>query len=117
MNAQGPENLENVSNKSNSKHCNIPDPNMSDMNDQVDLIFPKSELSEDLARMIEEIKKPGDLQTAMDAFVLHNTKIDKAALLKSENLKIKRYKDCIYFGEAFNGNKHGKGNFTNMKDS
>lgn len=38
-----------------------------------------------------------------------NINFDMAYLLGSKNLKLKKYKESVFFGEFVNGKRHGKG--------
>lgn len=68
-------------------------------------------MDEDIQRIVEEIKNPKDLQSAIESYVLRSTYIDKVALINNPHTKTKRFKDCLYFGNVLNGIRHGKGTY------
>jgi hypothetical protein len=64
---------------------------------------------EDVAIIIEKIRDPNELAKAFQNYIPRNKEIEMEELRKSEKCKIKRYKDCVYFGEFINSKRHGKG--------
>jgi len=64
---------------------------------------------QDAAYIIEKIRDPNELAKAFDNYQPRNKEIDMDELKKSERSRIKRYKDCVYFGEFINSKRHGKG--------
>lgn len=63
----------------------------------------------DLARIVHELKNPKDLSGALQDYMPRNKDFKMEDLLTSNNTKIQRFKDCVYFGHVTNGNRHGKG--------
>lgn len=66
-------------------------------------------LEPDIAQLVEEINNPKDLFAAVDNYTFRNSDIQKEKVMESQFMKIKKYKDCIYFGEVLNGKRHGTG--------
>lgn len=63
----------------------------------------------DVALIIEKIRDPTELSKAFQNYIPRGKDLDIEELRKSEKSKIKRYKDCVYFGEFINSKRHGKG--------
>jgi hypothetical protein len=64
---------------------------------------------DDIAQIIEKIRDPTELAKCFDNYKPRNKELDIDELKKSEKSRIKRYKDCVYFGEFINSKRHGKG--------
>ena len=66
--------------------------------------------SPDIQNIISEIKNPKDLISAVEGYKPRSKYINIGFLSNQDNTKIKRYKDCLYFGQVVDGKRHGKGN-------
>ena len=64
----------------------------------------------DVQLVISQIKDAKDIIAAIDGYKMRSKNVDKDEVMKQDNAKIKRYKNCIYFGQIINGKRHGKGN-------
>lgn len=63
----------------------------------------------DVQLLISQISEPKNVITAFEAYKIRSKYVSKEALAKQDNVKIKRYKSCLYFGQMINGRRHGKG--------
>lgn len=63
----------------------------------------------DITAILQKIKDPKGLMEAFERYQIKNKEITFADIKASNKTKLKRYKDCIYFGEIINSNRHGKG--------
>lgn len=64
----------------------------------------------DILYIIAQIKDPKDIIGAVEGYKMRSENLDKEAILNKENTKIKRYKNCLYFGQIVNEKRHGLGN-------
>ena len=69
----------------------------------------KSVCSEDVLKIIENTQNTQNLISAFESYLPKSDIIVIADLKKDESTKIKRYKDCVYFGPFINSKRHGRG--------
>lgn len=59
--------------------------------------------------VVSRVSNPQNLLGFFKEYVSKNDHFDMKALHASENLKLKKYKESVYYGEYINGKRHGKG--------
>lgn len=59
--------------------------------------------------IVSHTSNPQSLLRFFQNYTPMNSNFDMAYLLGSKNLKLKKYKESVYFGEFVNGKRHGKG--------
>jgi len=72
----------------------------------------KKELSahrQSVLMILKNLKDPKALLELFDKYQSQNKDIDLVEMKANGKAKIKKYKDCIYFGEIVNSKRHGKG--------
>ena len=69
----------------------------------------KSVSSQDVLSIIENVQDTQNLMSAFEKYLPKSNLIVIAELKKDESTKIKRYKDCVYFGPFINNKRHGQG--------
>jgi len=63
------------------------------------------------ASLLEKIKDTKSLIELFETYELKTKEMNINEIKDSSKTKIKRYKDCVYFGEIINSKRHGKGFF------
>ena len=69
----------------------------------------KTTCPEDILNIIENIQNTPNLISAFEGYSPKSNMVVIDDFRNNENTKIKRYKDCVYFGQFINGKRHGQG--------
>jgi len=71
--------------------------------------FENQPHKQDVGTIMEKLKDTKSLIEIFENYELKTKEINLSEIKESSKTKIKRYKDCVYFGEIINSKRHGKG--------